>query len=225
MDLHKHDRHPPNDGPPTDHIGKLKDEDVDETFAGRMIGSRLRSIYRQFVEMRRWVNSRCSAFRIEGLGWTGVAVAGAPSPTPFTTGNVSIAGHRISGGSFYCNRPGLYHVSALYAAETALAGTVKDPRLCLLVDGAWYSWLDIMTGTHDHWVLQGSDMVHLDCGQRLQLGLFFDTGGTLAVIDGATGLGQTYSYFAGHWECDTCIEGPSITSIDTLNTSFGATAA
>jgi hypothetical protein len=223
MDIHKHDRRPDNGGPPTDHIGKLTDAEVGTEFGGRMIGARIRSIYKQMKEMRRWVNSRCAAFRIEGPGWTGLALTGAI--TPLTTGNTSINGHRINGGSFYCNRAGLYHISALYAAETATAGTIKDPRLALLVDGVWYSWLDIMTGTHDHWVLQGSDLVHLECGQRLQLGLFFDTGGTLANIDGTTGIGQTYGYFAGHWECDDCIDGPAIASIDTLNTSFGATAA
>lgn len=223
MDLHKHDRHPPNGGPPTDHLGKLKDEDVADEFGGRMIGSRFRSIMRMFVELRRWVNSRCAAFRIEGPGWTGNALASAT--TPMTTGNTSIAGDRISGASYYCNRAGLFHISALFAAETALAGTVKDPRLALLKNGAWWSWLDIMTGTHDHWVLQGSDLVSLDCGDRLEIGFFYDTGGTLATINGTTGLGQTYGYFAGHWECDNCIEGPSIASIDTLNTSFGATAA
>ena len=223
MDLHKHNRRPENGGPPTDHIGKLTDAEVADEFGARMIGARFKSVMAMLKELRRWVNSRCAAFRLEGLGWSGNALAGAI--TPLTTGNVSIAGHRLADGSYYCNEPGLFHISAMYAAETALAGTIKDPRLALLKNGVWWSWLDIMTGTHDHWVLQGSDMVNLDCGDRLQIGFFFDTGGTLATIDGTLGLGQTYSYFAGHWECDNCIDGPSIASIDTLNTSFGATAA
>ncbi len=212
MDLHKHDREKA-----TDHIGPLRDADVSEEFGGRF-GARFRSVFAALRELRRWIRSRTSVFRVVDPSWSGVLPAGTIRELKHT-GTV-ITGNRLDTDLRYiCNRPGLYHVSALFSAELT-TGSVEHPRLALLVDGLFYSWLDLEPGTRQHWVLQGSDLVPLDCGQRLGIGFVYQPGG-LASLNWHTGIVASYGYFGAHWEAPVCGLVDAAASIDTLPANFG----
>lgn len=212
MDLHKHDR-----DRATDHVGKLSDADVSAEFGGR-IGARIRSLREQILGVRRWVLSRTNAWRVEDVSWEQAAVPLVLKPLTFSTAIVS--GNRLtSKGTFICNRAGLYHISALFAAEIDF-GTIAGPRLALTVNGAFYSWLDIETGVKGHWRLQGSDLVPLQCGDQVRVAFRYTNGGTLATLQPLK-LITRYGYFGGHWECDACIPTSIDDAADSLDPAFG----
>lgn len=211
MDLHKHNRQQA-----TDHLGRLRDGDVSREFGGR-IGARFRALRAQILSLRKWVISRTNAWRVEGVSWVQPAMPGTLKPLRFST--PVITGNRIDLGAFICNRPGLYHISALFAAEIDI-GTISDPRLALTINGQWYSWLDITTGVVGHWVLQGSDLVPLKCGDKLQAAFWFGPGGNKASVN-PSALITAYGYFGGHWECDACMTTEQEAAVDSLDPMFG----
>lgn len=212
MDLHKHNRRQA-----TDHVGRLTDEDVSKEFGGR-IGARLRAIRSQIRGVRTWVISRTNAWRVEGVSWEQAAMPLVLKPLTFSA--PIITGNRLTvKGAFVCNREGLYHISAMFAGEIDF-GTISDPRLALIVNGVFYSWLDIETGVTGRWVLQGSDLIPLICGDRLQVAFWYNVGGTLASVQPVK-LITRYGYFGGHWECDACMATELEAAVDSLDPAFG----
>lgn len=216
MDLHKHDREHA-----TDHIDRLQDADVSDEFGGRF-AARFRSVFSMLQQLRQEVCSRTEVYRVTDPRWQGTAPAGSIKPIIHQA--VVIPANRLNDDlDFVCNRPGLYHVSALFAAELA-AGSIMHPRLCVLIDGLFYSWLDLQPGSHSHWVLQGSDLVPLACGQRLGLGFSFAAGGN-PTISWGSGIVASYGYCGAHWEAPVCGDIDVEASTDTLPGNFGELTA